>query len=1361
LVLVLIAALSAVIAEAQPFVPPASPRQTYNFNPGWKLYVGDPANAAAADFDDSAWKDVTLPHAWNEDSAFKVFIADLPTGIAWYRKHFVLPPGSDGKKVFLEFEGIRQGGEFYVNGQWIGRHENGVMAAGFDITTNALPYPQENVVAVRVDNSWSYVEVATGQTYEWNNNSFYANYGGINKNVRLHLTGRTYQTLPLFSNLGTVGTYLYAQNISISNRSAEVHANAQVRNEDTVPRTVRCEVAIVDTNGIALTNFTGGAVTIQPGQTNVLAASATVTNLNFWSWGYGYIYDVYTILEETNTVLDVVRTRTGFRKTQFTNGLVRLNDRPLQVKGYGQRTTDEWPAIGQSVPAWLSDFSQRLIVESGGNTVRWMHVTPSKQTVEACDRNGLMEAMPAGDAEADATGRSWEQRKELMRDAIIYHRNHPSIVFYESGNEAITEAHMAEMKAIRNQYDPFGGRAIGCREMMGSTNAEYGGEMLYVNKSATKPMWMMEYSRDEGLRKYWDDYSPPYHLDGAGSSINGTSPANAYNRNQDSHAVENAVRWFDDFEQRPGTGTRVNAGGVNIIFSDSNTHCRGTQNYRRSGEVDAMRIPKDNYFVHQVMWDGWVEPEHPHAHLIGHWNYTNGTVKNIYAASTAAAAELFLNGQSLGFGGQSSRFLYTWNNIAWTAGTLKVVGYDAAGVPVCEDERVTAGAPVALRLTPLTDPTGWKADGHDLALFEVEVVDNLGRRCPTNLDLVTFALSGPAEWRGGIGVRSDTVPDDNYILSTNLPLACGVNRVLVRSTTNAGTVTLTATALGLLPAATNLNTMPIMVTNGLCSWRPGEGLPLYLARGPTPAGPAYQVSRMAVAVTNITAGTGSSGSLTNTIDDNEATSWTSSSTLSQAWIQFTLARTTTLSQVVFKFTQTPRDDVYPLAIDINGTQVYSNTPPTTLGYVTLNLPPFAGNAVRIRRSTAGSFPITEIEFYEAVSTGGVPLPAAPGGLTAVPASASRVNLAWADNATNELGFKLERATDGVNFSQVAVPLANATNHEDNHLDASTAYFYRLHAFNAGGESDASNIASATTLPGPPTIPSGFTAMAGDSVAMLNWGAASGASGYWLKRSTTNGGPYGVIARLAATNYIDIGLVNGTTYYYVVAATNFLGQSADSTAVSVLPVAMTIYEAENATLSGAGVASNQSGYSGTGYADYQNASGDYVEWTINAPFSGTYGLAFRYALPSGSRPLELKVNGVVNVASLAFPVTGSWTTWAFITNSAGLYHGNNTVRLTAIGSSGGNIDYLHRLAGVPAPPPRFGNITLSDSGRLVFDGTGGVTNGSYYVLVSTNLSLPFAQWPCLATNNFDASGNFNFTNDINPGWPQAFYRLELQ
>ncbi len=647
------------------------------------------------------------------------------------------------------------------------------MAFGFDISDRVHTGDTDNVLAARIDNSWDYKEKATDTKFEWEDRNFYANYGGINKNVYLHVTGRLYQTLPLYSNLGTTGVYIYAKDINVAAKTAEITVTSQVRNEYPVPKTFSFAVVINEISGEMLQTIKGPSVTLQPGETKEVTASAPVRGLNFWSWGYGYLYDVQTVLGVDGVVADVVTTRTGFRKTAFENGMVYLNDRVIQVHGYAQRTTNEWPAIGLSVPAWLSDYSNRLIVQGNGNLVRWMHVTPWKQDVESCDRVGLMQSMPAGDAEKDVDGIRWEQRKAVMRDAIIYNRNNPSILFYECGNNVISEPHIADMKAIRDKYDPNGGRAIGSRQMLDSKIAEYGGEMLYINKSAHIPLWAMEYSRDEGLRKYWDEYTPPFHKDGDGPLYRG-EPAPEYNHNQDSQAKEDVARWYDYWHERPGTGTRVSSGGVNIIFSESNTHHRGSENYRTSGEVDAMRIPKDSYFANQVMWDGWVDVEKPRIYIIGHWNYEGNLSKDIYVVSSADKVELKINGVSAGFGVQSNRFLYTFKNIRYRPGTIAAIGYDAAGNKIVETQKITALPPVSVRLKNIENPQGLKADGHDLALVEVEVVDAAGNRCPTALNMIHFDLSGPAEWRGGIAQGPG-----NYILSKDLPVECGVNRILM------------------------------------------------------------------------------------------------------------------------------------------------------------------------------------------------------------------------------------------------------------------------------------------------------------------------------------------------------------------------------------------------------------------------------------------------------------------------------------------------------------------------------------------------------------------------------------------------------
>ena len=892
----------------------ATERKKYNFNSEWRLAIGDDEQAAQAGYDDSHWQQVTLPYAFNGDEAFRRDIADLTDTIMWYRKHFTMHDLAD-RKVFVEFEGVRQGADFYLNGHHLGMSENGVMACGFDLTPHMKE--GENVIAVRCDNSWQYRSRRHNSRYQWNDRNFNANYGGIPKNAYLHVTGRVYQTLPLYSDLGTTGTYVYATDFDIPGRKVVVHTESQVRNESTTKKTVKYWVAVKDAEGHTVSRFGGHQLRLEPGQTATMKAGGELKNAHFWSWGYGYLYTVITeVHEEGVGCIDRVTTRTGFRKTQFGQGKIWLNDRCLMVHGYAQRTSNEWPGAGLSVPAWLSDYSNNLMVESGGNVVRWMHVTPWKQDIESCDRVGLIQAMPAGDAEKDVEGPRWTQRTELMRDAIIYNRNNPSILFYECGNESISREHMLEMKKLRDEYDPFGGRAIGSREMLDIDEAEYGGEMLYINKSKKHPMWAMEYCRDEGLRKYWDDYSYPYHKEGDGPLYRG-KPAPDYNHNMDQFAVEMVRRWYDYWLERPGTGTRVSSGGVKIVFSDTNTHHRGEKNYRMSGVTDAMRLPKDAFFAHQVMWSGWVDDEAPRTYIVGHWNYKPGTVKPVYVVSTADEVELRLNGQSLGKGRRDYRYLFTFDNVAYEPGTLEAVGSDGSRYQV-----ETAGEPFQLKLTTIQNSEGMKADGADMALVQVEVTDRQGRRCPLDDRQIHFEVWGEGKWIGGIGTPA-----------CELPVEAGVNRVLVRSTVNAGTISISAYAEGVRPAYTTLLTTAVDVQNGLSESLPSYTLPSHLTRGETPPTPSYHEQSACVDIIGATAGYDTENA-NRSYDDNELSEWKNDGRLSTAWITYQLARKTAISDICMKLTGW-RLRSYPLEIYAGKQLIWSGETPRSLGYVHL------------------------------------------------------------------------------------------------------------------------------------------------------------------------------------------------------------------------------------------------------------------------------------------------------------------------------------------------------------------------------------------------------------------------------------------
>ena len=924
----------------------AAARQQLNFNAGWNLHIGDiEAAPSGGALEEADWQPVTLPYAFNGDEAFRKDITELTDTVCWYRKKFRVESSElRDKKFFIEFEGVRQGADFYLNGHHLGFSENGVMACGFDLT----PYVEEgdNLLAVRCDNSWTYRSRRHNSRYQWNDRNFNANYGGIPKNVRLHVTGKLYQTLPLYSDLGTTGTYVYATDFDIPGRKAVVHVESQVRNDDSRPRTFFLTVVLKDRDGNKVAGFNGdGRITLQPGETVVAKAAQEVRGLHFWSWGYGYLYTVETCLRETldDAGSDRVVIRTGFRKTRFGEGKIWLNDRVLMMHGYAQRTSNEWPGTGLCVPAWLSDYSNGLMVASGGNLVRWMHVTPWKQDVESCDRVGLIQAMPAGDSEKDVEGPRWTQRTELMRDAVIYNRNNPSILFYECGNESISREHMLEMKAIRDEYDPHGGRAIGSRERLDIDEAEYGGEMLYINKSQKHPMWAMEYCRDEGLRKYWDEWSYPCHKEGDGPLYRG-NPAKEYNHNMDQFAVEMVRRWYDYWRERPGTATRVSSGGVKIVFSDTNTHHRGESNYRTSGVTDAMRIPKDAFFVHQVMWNGWVEPETPQTYIIGHWNYPAGTVKPVYAVSTADSLELLLNGRSLGRGRQEYRYLYTFEDVPFEAGTLEAVASDGSRFSL-----TTASAPVRLRLTATENPEGTKADGADMVLFQAEVLDEEGRRCPLDNRMIHFELSGEAHWIGGIAAHNnpslqrpdDNRPEglldaaatknvsDNYVGATSLPVECGVNRVLVRTTTRAGEIRLKARAEGLPEAE-------ITVTSNRVN--PEEYLPQLslqgsLSRGETPSSPSFRELARSLRIASATAGC-DAGHAGRSFDDNELSEWKNDGRLSTAWIRYKLEHKAFIDDICLKLTGW-RLRSYPLEIYAGKRLIWSGETERSLGYIHL------------------------------------------------------------------------------------------------------------------------------------------------------------------------------------------------------------------------------------------------------------------------------------------------------------------------------------------------------------------------------------------------------------------------------------------
>jgi beta-galactosidase len=806
----------------------AAGREVINFNPDWKFLKDDPAAAGAVAYDDSAWATVSAPHTFNDTDTFDNW--SLPghrgeqeqwSGRTWYRKHFTAPAAWRGRKVFIEFEAVRQVAEVWLNGVHLGTAKGGFTPFGFDLTPH-LRFDAPNVLAVMADNRFQRdpldpglapqaatdakthpnlaqlsrqlmeqipdtLEQLQADQIPWNNPHWHPAHGGIYRNVRLMVTDPLHITLPLYSFLQTEGPYAYATGITAE--SAAVGIEVPVRNDraSAAKFTLTAELFDADQRRVA---------TIETHESLAAGASAkftlpalTVPRPRLWEPAYPHVYRIVLTVRSGGEIADRTEIPLGIRHIRWeTDGGLDLNGAHLKLHGWGQKSTNEWPGLGAAQPDWLQFYTLRLMREAGGNFVRWGHVPAGPAQVEAADRLGIVTLQPGGDGEHDTKGGAWQLRVENFRDVLIYYRNHPSIFIWEGGNQKVSREHAAELRALMDRYDPHGQRAYAHRradaitaEFMDVGIGTEGGREI-----ARLPVVEGEYNREESPRRVWDDFSPPNfgYPEAKGQTYQLTSEQFAVN--QVAHYVKKL-------------GAPEHAGGANWIFSDSTSGGRvAVEVARTSGEVDGVRLPKEAYFVTQAMFR-----DDPQVHIIGHWSYPAGTRKTVYVASNGEAVELFLNGRSLGRGERSNLFLFAFPDVAFEPGELKAVASREDRVVATTSEHTT-GPAVALKLTLLpSGPQGLLADGADVALIDVEAVDADGRRVPTFQQRVDFDVGGPVTWRGGYNSGKLDSINHRY-----LDLEAGINRVAIRAGRTPGEAWVSARAAGLREARLTLTILP-------------------------------------------------------------------------------------------------------------------------------------------------------------------------------------------------------------------------------------------------------------------------------------------------------------------------------------------------------------------------------------------------------------------------------------------------------------------------------------------------------------------------------------------------------------------------
>lgn len=769
----------------------AAERLKLNFNADWKFIEADPPGASAVAFNDGAWTTVSTPHTFNDVDTFDDWSVPIHlgetnqwSGRTWYRKSFTVPESFRGKRVYIEFEAVRQVAEVYLNGQALGTNRTGFIPFGFDLTPYLHFGKTPNVLAVMADNRFTLeTELSRIAATElpWNSPHWHPAHGGIYRNVYLHVTDPLHISLPLYSNLKTAGPYVYATDIS--DTSAQLHCELPVQNERAQTEQVSARVELLEPSGKSVLVM-DNAAPVPAGAHQLFTVSGTVLAPHLWEPGYPYLYRAVCTISAGGKPIDGCEVSFGFRTVRFdAKSGFYVNGHHLKLHGWGQRPTSEWPGLGAAQPDWMHYYTLELMKEAGGNFVRWGHCAGAPADIASADQLGLFVLQPGVDGEGDARGEAWTLRAEAFRDMLIYYRNHPSIIIWEGGNQKVTREHARELRGLMDTYDQHGGRAYAHRRADEAT-----GQFMDVDLGTEGgrqvprlPVVEAEYNREESPRRVWDNFSPPNfgYPEAKGQTYQLTSEQFA----------------IDEIEQYvTKLGAPYHCGGAKWIFSDTTSGGRvACEVARVSGEVDGMRLPKEAYYVCRAMFR-----EDPQVHIIGHWNYPAGTKKTVYVASNGEQVELTLNGKSLGRVQPTNRYLFTFPDVKGEAGELKASAY-RAGQQVATDSKQTAGEAIALRVTPIFGPQGFLADGSDIALLDVEAVDAAGRRCPTFQQRVDFDLSGPGIWRGGYNSGKT-----NSINNTYLDLECGINRVSVRATLVPGTILVKARCTGLKPASITL-----------------------------------------------------------------------------------------------------------------------------------------------------------------------------------------------------------------------------------------------------------------------------------------------------------------------------------------------------------------------------------------------------------------------------------------------------------------------------------------------------------------------------------------------------------------------------
>jgi len=445
-------ALALLFAGLVNFPAPATARLMEDFDANWVFSRGDFTAAMSPLFDDHGWQPVTVPHDWSSDGPFTADYGSgngyAPGGIGWYRKHFPLTAAQNDQVVTLEFDGVYDWSEVWVNGHFAGGRPYGYSSFQLDVTPFLKFGDGDNVVAVRVDHS----RFADSRYYTGS---------GIYRNVRLILTDKLH--------VAHWGVYVTTPEVSAN--QATVRIATAITNEAALAREITVQTEIIAPDGASLAQLKVTA-TLSPTNCNQeVAPQFLLAKPQLWSPAEPKLYRAVTRVMADGKILDEVTTTFGIRTALFdADKGFSLNGIPIKFKGVCLH--HDAGSLGAAVPDQVLERRLRLLKEIGVNAIRTSHNPPDPELLNMCDRLGFLvmdealdEFTPAkskwvGGWNSGASSRfgyaemfaNWAVTD--VQDMVRRDRNHPSIVFWSIGNEVDYANDPFSHPVLGNEYHP-------------------------------------------------------------------------------------------------------------------------------------------------------------------------------------------------------------------------------------------------------------------------------------------------------------------------------------------------------------------------------------------------------------------------------------------------------------------------------------------------------------------------------------------------------------------------------------------------------------------------------------------------------------------------------------------------------------------------------------------------------------------------------------------------------------------------------------------------------------------------------------------------------------------------------------------